>query len=315
MKLLPQVSPVTAWQESAILTQLRGEFVLPVWNAGLDHGVPFIVTDLAVSGTLADQIGPGVGVPVSSAARWIQQACRGIARVHDLGLLHNDIKPENIFLGSNGEALVGDFGVACKVDANGHGRFGGTVTTMAPEVAHVGVTVPARNWTYQRPTSVASDVFSLGATLYELIAGVPWFVPSGNQPADLLTAATSAPPRLIDVAPHCPPGLARTVELAMARAPSNRFATPAAFDAAIGGRTRNSREWVRQTTHPGHTDCYLGERLHHATVDVCVVPTGSATRQVVEIWRGHPPRRVNPWPEVPQSALPRTLRAVFRRCV
>ena len=313
LKLLPQISPVTAWRESAILTQLRGEFVLPVWNAGLDQGVPFIVSDLAVNGTLADQIKTRAGVPVSSAAKWVQQACRGISRVHDLRLLHNDIKPANIFLGSNGEALVGDFGLACEVDANGNGRYGGTVTTMAPEVAHVGSTVPAGNRIHHRPTSVASDVFSLGATLYELIAGVPWFVPSGDRSADFHTAARGEPPRLIDVAPHCPPGLARIVEQAMARVPSDRFATPAAFDAAIGGRARTSRQWVRQSPHPGHTDCYVSKRLHHATILVCAVPTGTATRHVVEIWRGSPPRRVKPWPESSRSSLPRTLRTVFRR--
>lgn len=205
LKLIPVADPLTAWDEAHVLTGLRGQYMLPILNADLASGMPFIVTEVARHGSAADGLRAGVGVAIDRAVRWVQQACRGTARVHDVGLLHTDIKPDNLFIDDDGDALVADLGLACLRDAAGRGHFAGTPPTMAPEVAGVVVTVPQSEWGLQRPTSVASDVYSLGATLYWLIAGRPPF--EGADPIACMTAVAAGPPPSIrDLAPHVPRG-------------------------------------------------------------------------------------------------------------
>src|SRR4249919_2520958 len=99
LKLFKQTNVTGAWHEAAVLTGLDGEFVLPILNADLAAGVPFMV--------------PDIGLDVEHAARWTQQACRGVARIHDKNLLHNDIKPANLFLDANDNVMVGDLGFSC----------------------------------------------------------------------------------------------------------------------------------------------------------------------------------------------------------
>ena len=153
-----------------------------------------IVTAVAKS-TTARSIQPGVGVDVEQATRWLRQACRGVARVHDAGLLHKDIKPENLFISNDQDVLVGDLGIACLRDATGAGHFGGTAETMAPEVAVVGATMSPAAWPNQRPTTVLSDVYSLGASLYWLLAGIPPFHVPGDNIATM--RAVVAGPQLV----------------------------------------------------------------------------------------------------------------------
>jgi serine/threonine protein kinase len=192
-----------------------------------------IVTAVAKS-TTARSIQPGVGVDVEQATRWLRQACRGVARVHDAALLHNDIKPENLFISNDQDVLVGDLGIACLRDATGAGHFGGTAETMAPEVAVVGVTMSPAAWPNRRPTTVLSDVYALGASLYWLLAGIPPFHVPGDNVATMRAVVAGPPARIRDVAPHVPQALAERVERAMDRTAASRYQSPADLDAALG---------------------------------------------------------------------------------
>lgn len=310
LKIILAPLPLVGWAEAQILTGLRGEFILPVRNADLLGGIPFIVSPVAPR-TVAKVMQSGTGADVDQAVKWVRQACRGVARIHDIGLLHNDIKPENLFLNERDDVLVGDLGVACLRDPSGHGHFAGTAETMAPEVAVVGATLPQAVWPAHRPTSVASDIYSLGATLYWILAGVPPFQVPGNMIATAQSVVAGTPPRLRDVAPHVPQALADRVEQAMARKAADRYPDAAAFDAALGNLPAVVRRWNRVPAHPGHAGCFIGTG-HGSDLNVCAVPTGIRTQHCIEIRHAASGRRVNPWPTVAtQRQVPRALRVAF----
>lgn len=297
LKLLGTLAGTSVWDEAQILTRLRGPYIVDVRNADIDAGVPYVVTELARHGSADTAMDP-IGVPPAQAVRWARQACRGTSRTHAENLVHRDIKPGNLFLTAAGEARLGDFGIAALMDANGRASAGGTIVTMAPEVAAGG------------PTTVASDVYSLGATLYALLAGR-----YAHQLPDPLACRNSVindpPPPLRDFAPHVSLALGQRVAKAMERAPTDRYATPADFDAALGTMPEPIRRWRRTDEHTGHDACWRGEARGRTDVTVCLVPVGTRW----EVLTLHQPngRRINAAcrPPAPRSAVPRNVRAAI----
>lgn len=310
-KLLTAIPSSGPWAEAAMLTQLSGKFLLPVRNADLVSGQPYVVTEVARHGTAEDHLATGLGVAPGLAVLWTLHASRGVARMHDHELLHNDIKPGNLFLDEQGDVLLGDLGFASRMDAQGRGALvGGTPATMAPEVAAAALaTIGGSILATPRPCSARSDVYSLGATLYWLLAGTAPF--TGATHADVLLqviAGAAAPLR--DVAPHVPQGLAEVIGRAMSAAPSDRYQSASDLDYALARQKRPSREWRRIPNHPGHTTCFSGER-RSSTLSVCVAPTGVRSQQLVTV-RHASGRRAAPDTSIALSALPRHLRSVFR---
>jgi eukaryotic-like serine/threonine-protein kinase len=313
LKIIVTAHPSTVWDEARVLAGLDGEFILPIRNADLASGLPFLVTPVAERGNTADAIknAATVGLPVDLAGRWTQQACRGLSRVHDRGLLHNDVKPDNIFVGEKGEALLGDLGLACLRDSTGMGHFAGTPATMAPEVAVAGISMMAGGPPL-RPTTIASDVYSLGATLYWFLSGIPPHFDNRGPLETMQLVAAGPPPDLRDAAPHVPLGLGEIVAKAMHRDPVQRYRNPADLDAALGGRSRQRRQWARQRPHPAHEACFLGDG-HGQAIELCAVPTGLRHQhQILSHYAGSH-RAIKPWPLVPTPrSLPRALRSRMR---
>jgi serine/threonine-protein kinase len=296
LKLIGSAAGAGTWAEAQVLTQLRSNYLLPVWNADYFAGVPFLVTDVAAHGTLADRFSP-VGVSLPIAVRWTISVCRGAQRTHDANLLHRDIKPDNVFLTAQDEALLGDFGLACLMNAAGEGPFGGTAVTMAPEVAAGGA------------TSRSSDVYSIGATLYALLAGR--YPHEG--PAVRANVVAGPPPPIRDRAPQVSIALAQRVAKAMARDPADRYATPAEFAADLGLMTMPARGWSRTDEHgaAGHVACWRGEEAGKVDATVCIVQVG--TRFSIEAAHQPSGRRITAAckPAGPESALPRKLRTAM----
>jgi eukaryotic-like serine/threonine-protein kinase len=294
--------PPGGWYvEAEFLTQLRGDFILPILNADDEAGVPFIVTEIMANGSTADQIVPGIGVPVDKAATWVQQACAGISRIHDKRVLHNDIKPANLFLDEDENVLVGDFGLVCPMDKAGNGHAAGSAETLAPDVITAGV------------SNVRTDVYSLGATLYELIAG-HWLNPAITHLADpavvypMVVAHTPVP--IGNVAPHVPVGLRSIIMKAVDPNPAKRYADPGELGAAIGGRAKQRRTWVRTVPCPGHTMCFIGTRPGANDYQVCAVPINARGRHHIRSRHVHSGQKLSlPWPEVSKSQVAVTLRS------
>ena len=136
LKLLTSWTASGPWAEAQILRRLADPHILPIRNADHIAGRPFLATELAHHGTLQDRlVAVGQrGLDVDNVVRWIRQACLGVARAHDWRLLHNDLKPGNLFLNAEEECLVGDFGFATLVPpgATAVRPQGATAETAAP---------------------------------------------------------------------------------------------------------------------------------------------------------------------------------------
>jgi serine/threonine-protein kinase len=174
--------------------------ILPIYEVGELDGLPFFSMKLAEGGSLADQIG-GYRDRPRDAARLIAHVARAIHHAHERGILHRDLKPGNILLGREGEAYVTDFGIA-KWVARDTGLTLDASTLGTPH--YVGPEQAAGS----AKLTPAADVYSLGAILYELIAGRPPFVAeSALETLRLMMNETPPPPRTFN------PAVPRDLEL------------------------------------------------------------------------------------------------------
>jgi serine/threonine-protein kinase len=311
LKLLdPNILVGNVWQEAQILRQLRDDHILEIRNAAITLGRPYIVTALARHGTLETALAAthDAGLPVDNVVTWMRQAAMGIARAHDASLVHNDLKPGNLFLTANQECLVGDFGMASllPIGQTSAPPRGATAETAAPEVAGT--------WGTNAPSaSIASDVYSLGATAYWLLAARPPVDLTGvHANARMRMAAASQPPRLRDLAPHVQQSVAAVIEKAIARDAAHRYATITEFAAALGSRPAVVRKWKRTDEHAGHMGCWRGERVGASTYVLCVEPGATAgscavvTRHLLSNARvpnGARACRVRNWPQAVRAVI------------
>jgi serine/threonine-protein kinase len=268
------------WAEAAILRRLSDHHILPIRNADIHMGQPFLATVLASHGSIDHRISSAVaaGLTTDDTVRWIRQACHGISRGHDSGLVHNDIKPANLFLNDKEECVVADWGFAASIDpATGLALvLGATAETVAPEIATA--------WGGSAPTATTqSDIYSLGATAYWMLAGRPPIDLTGlhGPVARMHGAATLIPARLQDAAPHVPRWVRDKVERAMARDPAHRYESAHAFAADLGNRPSLSRQWTRTDEHPGHLACWRGIPRSGVEYVMCLEAGATAARRTV----------------------------------
>jgi serine/threonine protein kinase/WD40 repeat protein len=172
-----------------------------------------------------------------SAARIGLQVADALAYAHEQGVLHRDIKPSNLLLDAVGNVWVTDFGLAKVEGASGPTRTGdivGTVRYMAPE-------------RFNRWSDPRSDVYSLGATLYELLTLHPMF--RGAESAELIEKVLhAAPERPRKLDPRIPRDLETIVLKAIAREPADRYATAAALSADLARFLDDRPVLARQST-------------------------------------------------------------------
>jgi putative methionine-R-sulfoxide reductase with GAF domain len=197
--------------EARLLAQLQHPRVVAVRDHFQDSsGVYYIVMDLIrgldLGRALEERGNPGL--PVEEVLEYARQTCEALQYVHAQQIVHRDVKPQNLICGDDGIVLV-DFGVATQLDATDTGTVGvGTPRFMAPEV-FAGGTVSTR-----------SDVFSLGATVWNLLAG------SAPVYAD--------DTRLAETVPGVTPELEQTLRSSLEIIPERRIASIPAFAAALG---------------------------------------------------------------------------------
>ena len=208
-------------RESRLAARLSHPNVVTVFDAGEDAGRPFIVMEYVDGETLADvlrrrgplppeeaaEIGEQVAAGLAHAHAHGVQACRGLAHAHAAGLVHRDVKPQNLLLREDGTVKVADFGIARAAETTALTQVGtvlGTAAYLSPEQA-AGAEVGPR-----------SDVYSLGVVLYELLAGrTPYRFGSLTE----LGAPRRPPP---DLPATVPPALAAVVSRCLAPAPADR---------------------------------------------------------------------------------------------
>lgn len=197
-------------------------------------GRPCIVMELYGGGTYADRVRREGALPTAEVLQVGVRICGALQTAHGRGLLHRDVKPQNLFLSDYGEPALGDFGISSFDDDAARGTAGLSVHYAAPEVIE-----------HQR-TSPLSDVYSLGATLYTLLAGRrPFAIPGQKQRvADVaLRVLREDPPRMGGTVPAA---LEETIRAAMARQADDRPSSAA----ALGRRLQELQEELGQTRTP-----------------------------------------------------------------
>jgi serine/threonine-protein kinase len=153
---------------------------------------------------------------------------------HRRGVIHRDVKPSNILLDEEGNAVVTDFGIAKVAESTSHTQTGTTVGTPA-------YMSPEQCWS--REVTAASDQYSLGIVIYEMLTGKP---PFSGPTLGILRAHTEDPPGpILDVRPECPPELAGAVHRMLEKEPSARWPTVLRAVEALGGHVLRDDEPVR----------------------------------------------------------------------
>jgi len=230
-------------REARAAATVRHDNVATIHDVGaLESGLPFLVMDLLEGETLAELLRRDGKLPARALAPIALQIVAAVEAAHAVGVVHRDLKPDNVFLCPGGVVKVLDFGVAKLARAEEPtaaqpltttGEVLGTSFYMAPEQLYAESDVDGR-----------ADVWSLGVTLYEALAGV---VPTrGESVGQVLKAITTddAIAHLSKVAPEVPEGLARCVMRMLSR---DRAARPAlgdvkrALEDARDGRARSPR--------------------------------------------------------------------------
>jgi tetratricopeptide (TPR) repeat protein len=159
--------------------------IVTIHDIGEHQGQPYIVIPVMPGGDVESLIeqAPEHRLPIDEAVGIAKAVCRGLEFAHAKGIIHRDIKPGNIWLGADGTAKIGDFGLALAVDLSRltqPGMMVGTVTYMPPEQA-MGGKVTAK-----------VDLYSLGAMLYEMVTGRPPFV--GDDSIAIIGQHINTPP-------------------------------------------------------------------------------------------------------------------------
>ena len=149
-------------REAKAVASLSNPHLVGVIDAGEDSGRPFIVLEYIDGETLKDRIRRNGRLDVSEAIAYAIEIARGLATVHKAGIVHRDVKPQNVLIDLDGRAKVTDFGIARSLDEEGltaDGRVIGTTDYVSPEQA-LGESV-----------SRESDIYSLGIVLFEMLTG------------------------------------------------------------------------------------------------------------------------------------------------
>lgn len=230
-------------REALAASKLRHPHVVSVYASGEQDGVLYIAMEYVAGEGLHSAIArrrhERDGVPDTEpyaergvtprlevddplvAARLVLQVARGLTHCHALGITHRDVKPQNILLDEHGEPRIVDFGLARDDSLAGltvTGALAGTLHYMSPEQAQLS----------GRALDHRTDVYSLGAVLYELLTLDPPF--AGRTPADVLHAIQHEAPVAVELAnPRVPPALAAITAHALAKRPADRYPTAAAF--------------------------------------------------------------------------------------
>ena len=206
-------------REYKLLASVESPYVARIYDQGFSGDHPYIAMEFLPSGTLAARIREGL--TTRAALRIAGQIAQALAAIHARGIVHRDLKPANILFRADGRPVLVDFGLARDMKVNSTltvaGQFLATPRYMSPEQC-LGLPIDAR-----------SDLYSLGAVLYEMITGRKIY--DGANSAEVITMHVNAPPpKLADLLSAQQPLLDRL----LAKDPGNRFQSAAEVVAEIG---------------------------------------------------------------------------------
>ncbi len=217
-------------QEAQTIANLKHPHIVSCLDFGIERQIPYIVMDYAPGGTLRDLHPEGDLVPLETVISYVEQVAGALQYAHDQGVIHLDIKPENMLLGAGGEVLLSDFGLARftrSVSARVTSLIG-TINYMAPEYI-------------QRRPKAASDQYSLATVVYEWLTGIRPFdgederVIAGQQ-------LQVPPPSLRTIVTTLPTAVDEVVLAALAKKPEERYSSISEFAEALSYASQPSSQ-------------------------------------------------------------------------
>jgi serine/threonine protein kinase len=225
IKLLPRslndnADSVNRFQrEAQAIARLNHPHIIQLYDYGFDSDVHYYAMEYVKGKDLADLIYEE-RVSYQKAASVIAQSALALDYAHSMGVLHRDIKPANILIDKDNHARVTDFGLA---RMEGKSSF-----TMKGTVLGTPLYMPPEQAAGESRLTRQADIYSLGATLYELATGQAPY--QGRDPRQIvMKVLTGAPAAPLDVDPHMPKELAAIISRAMARKPTNRYRSAREF--------------------------------------------------------------------------------------
>ena len=222
--------------EARTMARLIHPHILRVLDFEIEDGIPFLVMEYAPDGTLRQRHPKGAIVPPDTVISYVRQVAEALSYIHSQKLIHRDVKPENMLLGSQDEVLLTEFGIAT-ISQSSHSRqtqeVAGSDTYMAPEQLR------------GKPRS-ASDQYALGVVAYEWLCGEAPFTGSVQQIA--MQHLSASPPSMRSKVPTIPSAVEEVVLKALAKEAERRFpnvqafarALEEAYDAAMPGSARSA---------------------------------------------------------------------------
>jgi serine/threonine-protein kinase len=205
---------------------LQHPHILPLFDSGESDGFLFYVMPFVEGESLRDRLRREKQLAVGDAVRIATDVASALDYAHRHEIIHRDIKPENILL-HDGRALVADFGIALAASKAGGSRM--TETGMSLGTPHYMSPEQAMG---EREITARSDIYALGAVLYEMLTGDPPFTGSTAQ-AIVARVVTEQPRPLLPQRRTIPEHIEAAVLTALEKLPADRFATAAAFAAAL----------------------------------------------------------------------------------
>jgi tRNA A-37 threonylcarbamoyl transferase component Bud32 len=214
-------------REAEAVAGMRHPHIIPIYAVGDAEGLAYFIMPLVEGGSLAEQLARQPRLDSAEARRILREAARGLAAAHRAGIIHRDIKPDNILLdGPERRVVLTDFGIAKALggDTRGLTQTGtviGTPHYMSPEQA-----------SGERAIDHRADLYSLGVVGYQMLAGQ---VPFNAQTiaAVLIQQITEGPPSVTRARPDCPPDLAHAVMRCLAKTPEERWASAEELERAL----------------------------------------------------------------------------------
>jgi serine/threonine-protein kinase len=213
--------------EAAAVAQLRHPNIIQVYDFNHDDDTYYMVLEYLPGETLQARLRrearAGKGLPAPEALEIAAAVADAVEYAHRRGLIHRDIKPANIMLDDQGRPTLMDFGIAKIMGGAQHTATGavvGTATYISPEQV-LG----------QRPTE-RSDIYSLGVTLYEMVAGRPPFEADSAMTL-MMKHVNELPPDLRTLSPNTPPDVVAAIDKALAKDPALRYQSAAAMATAL----------------------------------------------------------------------------------
>jgi serine/threonine-protein kinase len=216
-------------QEITTTAALQHPHILPLFDSGTAQGFLYYVMPYIEGETLRAKLNRETQLGIEEAVRIASEVADALDYAHRHGVIHRDIKPENILL-HDGRPVVADFGIALAVSAAAGGRMTetglslGTPHYMSPEQA-----------TAEKEITARSDIYSLAAVLYEMLAGHPPHTGATAQQIVMKIVAEDAAP-VTRERKSVPPPVAAAVAKALEKLPADRFASAADFARALAGQ-------------------------------------------------------------------------------